>query len=119
MPALFDPAFNIQFKCDKDIDEVVSTFKSKFESMMIHWQGFLGQNDDYYFDFHRDLGYQFGLSPYTYELYIAGKGGEWEDLNKQKAMKDFVRSVINYFQEQDCILHFTTLFPLDDEHNKS
>ena len=113
MTELFDPFFNIQFKCDKDIDDVISTFQSKFESMMIKWQGGMGQNENYYFDFHNDPAYKLGLSPFSYELDVAGIGN-WEDIAKQEMLRAFAKSVITHFQEQGCLVDFTTLFPLYD-----
>ena len=98
MPVLFDPIFNIQFKCDKDFKEVKSEFQIKFESMLIQWKGWLGQNDDYYFDFHRDQAYELGLSPYPYKLLIVGKG-RWEDATKQEAHINFAKSVVAHFPE--------------------
>ena len=113
MPEVFDPDFIINFQSDKDLYEIVSDFGKEFEKVITWWRGQMGQTEKYYIEIGSDHAYDMGLTPYPYELVIAGKLREYDD-NAQKKHKEFARSVVKFLEGKGCTVRFSATFSLDD-----
>ena len=109
----FNPDFVINFQSDKDLSEIVSDFRKEFEESIIWWQGQMGQTEEHYIEIGRDRAYDMDLTPYPYELVIAGKLSEYDD-DAQKKHKEFARSVVKFLEGKGCTVRFSATFSLDD-----
>ena len=113
MTKSFNPDFLIGIKCNKEVSEIVSDFRSEFESIINRWQGHSGQSKKYYFAFYRDKSFERGLSKFPYQLHVSARG-KWEDTDKQKKHKAFARLVVDHFRNQGCFIDFDAYFSLDE-----
>jgi hypothetical protein len=110
---VFDPNFDISLGCDDDILSLIASFTDEFEAIITRWQGWWGETEAHYINFHQDKVYSYGSLLHPYILRIIGKL-ETYDAMAQESHKEFARKVVKFFEEHGCIVAFSASFSIEE-----
>lgn len=112
MSEIFDPAFDISFNTQKDIDSLIAAFKENFRPLITADNRWMVETADNYIVFNTDKAHGLGLSAFPYILRVSGKQ-RVEDAEAQEKQKAFARTTFHFLKEQGCAVEFSASFSIE------